>query len=124
MINSCVYNSQQAHAMILSVGQGANTALEDAGTWVGVLITPTAFTFIDRSTSIYTPQHPFRPSFIHPHTRYTHPQNTVYIASYLRDALRLFPSPTGKGQAIEAAFRAFQDVRVPHCTAIQARFIV
>lgn len=45
----------------------------------------------------------------------------MYIATYLRDALRLFPTPTGKGQAIEAAFRAFQDVRVPHCTAIQVR---
>ncbi|KAM3568114.1 hypothetical protein VYU27_009761 [Nannochloropsis oceanica] len=57
--------------MILSVGQGANTALEDA----------------------------------------------VYIASYLRDAYALFPK--NKGKAVQAAFEAFQNVRVKHCTDIQ-----
>lgn len=72
-----------------------------------------------------TDPHPSTPSgpwsSIHAHDTPPHTLGTVYIASYLRDALRLFPSPTGKGQAIEAAFRAFQDVRVPHCTAIQVR---
>ena len=35
LIDFCVYvyTPKQAHAMILSVGQGANTALEDAGAY-------------------------------------------------------------------------------------------
>jgi len=39
--------------------------------------------------------------------------------SFLRDAYALFPK--NKGKAVQAAFEAFQNVRVKHCTDIQVR---